>query len=54
MTKYSIRYKKGKQGGFSGQCVELPGAISQGETLKELRANMAEAIRLVLESMSKS
>jgi predicted RNase H-like HicB family nuclease len=29
--------------------LELPGAISQGETLEDLKTNMADAINLVLE-----
>lgn len=31
------------------QCVEIPGAISQGETREEALANIKEAIELVLE-----
>ena len=31
------------------QCIELPGAISQGETKKEALANIQDAIHLVLE-----
>jgi predicted RNase H-like HicB family nuclease len=48
---FTIRVTEEKQddGGFSGQCIELPAAISQGETLEELRQNMKEAIELVLE-----
>ncbi len=37
--------------GFTGQCMELPGAISEGKTLDELKANMKEAIELVLEEI---
>ena len=48
---FHIRYRKETEGGYSGQCVELPGAISQGETLEELKSNMKEAIELVLEVM---
>jgi hypothetical protein len=36
-------------GGYSGQCLELPAAISKGETLDELREDMKDAIQLVLE-----
>lgn len=43
-----MSYKKEKEGGFSGRCLELPAAISQGETLEELRQNMIDAINLVL------
>ncbi len=52
MTQYTIVYTPEEEGGFSGRCLELPGAISQGETLEELRSNMYEAIELVLESMA--
>ena len=49
--KFTIRIQKAPEGGFSGQCLELPGAISEGETIEELRKNMTEAIELVLESL---
>jgi predicted RNase H-like HicB family nuclease len=35
--------------GFSGQCKELPSAISQGKTLEELEVNIKDAIQLVLD-----
>lgn len=47
--QFTIRYWKEPEGGYGGQCIELPGAISQGETLEELRTNMEDAIRLTLE-----
>jgi predicted RNase H-like HicB family nuclease len=47
---YIIRVTEEEEGGYSGQCAELPAAISQGETLEELRQNMKDAIQLVLES----
>jgi predicted RNase H-like HicB family nuclease len=34
--------------GFTGQCKELPTAISQGKTLGELEENIKDAIQLVL------
>ena len=36
--------------GFIGFVEELPGANTQGETLEETRANLEEAIELVLEA----
>jgi len=36
--------------GFSAQCVELPGAISQGETREEALRNIREAIEGYLEA----
>jgi predicted RNase H-like HicB family nuclease len=50
MTKYTIVYTEEAEGWFSGRCLELPGAISQGETL-ELKANITDAIQLMLASI---
>ncbi|HJP92411.1 MAG TPA: type II toxin-antitoxin system HicB family antitoxin [Pyrinomonadaceae bacterium] len=36
--------------GYIGFVEELPGANTQGETLEETRANLEEAIELVLEA----
>ena len=36
--------------GYIGFVEELPGANTQGDTLEEARANLEEAIRLVLEA----
>lgn len=49
--QFTVRYQEEEDGGFSGQCLELPGAISQGETLDELKENMRDAISLILESI---
>jgi predicted RNase H-like HicB family nuclease len=49
--QYHILTNPSPEGGFTGQCMELPGAISEGETLEELTKNMREAIDLVLESI---
>ncbi len=49
--KFTVIINKQKEGGYSGQCLELPGAISEGQTLNELKTNMADAINLVLESI---
>ena len=47
--RFTIRIQKSTEGGYFGQCLELPGAISEAETLKELKSNMTEAIQLILE-----
>ncbi len=47
--KYTIILEKEDEGGYSAQCLELPGAISQGETREEALRNIKEAIELVLE-----
>ncbi len=36
--------------GYIGFVEELPGANSQGETLEEVRANLEEAVLLVMEA----
>lgn len=49
MTRYTVVFTGGpREGGFTAQCVEVPGAISQGATLDEARENIAEAIEMVL------
>jgi len=49
--KFTIRIEESPEGGYTGQCMELPGAISEGDTIEELKTNMTEAIELVLESL---
>jgi predicted RNase H-like HicB family nuclease len=49
--EFTIYYQKEEEGGYSGYCAELPGAISQGESLQELEDNMKDAIELILESI---
>jgi predicted RNase H-like HicB family nuclease len=46
--KYTVVLDPQDEGGFTVQCVEIPGAISQGETRDEALANIKEAIELVL------
>jgi len=54
MTNFTVIYNLDeKVDGFSGQCLEVPGAISEGETLEELRTNMIDAITLVLKSLNR-
>lgn len=43
-------FQKAPEGGYIGYVLELPGANTQGETLDETRANLREAIVLVLEA----
>jgi predicted RNase H-like HicB family nuclease len=37
------------EGGFSAFVEEIPGAISEGETIEEARENLADALRMVIE-----
>jgi predicted RNase H-like HicB family nuclease len=51
ISNFHMIINEASEGGLSGQCLELPGAISQGATEEELILNMREAIELVLESI---
>ncbi len=47
---YSIIIEKDEKCGlYIGQCCEIPMALSQGKTIKELMANMKEAVELAIE-----
>jgi len=45
--KYTVILRRQKEGGYTVQCLEVPGAISQGETREEALRNIKEAIQLV-------
>ncbi|MDX6765729.1 MAG: type II toxin-antitoxin system HicB family antitoxin [Candidatus Methylacidiphilales bacterium] len=49
MTLKAIVHKA-EEGGFWAEVPALPGCVTQGETLEELRANLYEAIQLWLEA----
>lgn len=42
--KYTIIIHQDTRGGYWADAPELPGCVSQGETLEELKQNMQEAI----------
>jgi predicted RNase H-like HicB family nuclease len=48
--KFTVMLRKEAEGGYSAQCVELLGAISQGESRREALANIKEAIEGYLEA----
>ena len=48
--KFTVVLREEAEGGYSVQCVELPGAISQGDTRKKALANIKEAIEGYLEA----
>ncbi|MDG6912137.1 MAG: type II toxin-antitoxin system HicB family antitoxin [Nitrososphaerota archaeon] len=48
--KFTVVLRKEDVRGYSVRCVEVPAAISQGETRAEALANIKEAIDLYLES----
>ncbi|NGX45216.1 MAG: hypothetical protein K940chlam2_00359 [Chlamydiae bacterium] len=51
--KYHFRIQKEKKG-YSAQCIELEGCITQGDTLKELQKNMKEALNLYVQEPADS
>ena len=48
--KFRVILREDPSGGYSAQCVELPGAISEGETRAEAMKNIREAIEGYLEA----
>ncbi|MDD9811189.1 MAG: type II toxin-antitoxin system HicB family antitoxin [Gammaproteobacteria bacterium] len=41
---------KETEGGYCGYVEEIPGAITQGETLEETKENLVEAVQLVVQA----
>jgi len=50
--RFTVVLQAEEIGGYSVQCVELPQAISQGETKEEALANIRGAIELVLKHLA--
>lgn len=50
MTRYGIVIEKGS-GNYSAYVPDLPGCVSTGRTIEELRRNIQEAIELHIEGM---
>jgi predicted RNase H-like HicB family nuclease len=48
--EYTAIIEKTKNGWYIAQCEQVPGALTQGKTLEEVRENLKEAILLVLEA----
>ena len=49
MTKLTLEYWE-DEGWLVGRLVEAPGVFSQGESLKELKENIQDAYKLMLDS----
>ena len=47
--RFTIKLEESDEGGYTAQCLEIPAAISEGETKEETLENIKEAIQLVLE-----
>jgi len=48
--RFTIILRREEEGGYSAQCLELPGCISEGETREEALENIKEAIMGYLEA----
>ncbi|HLE96134.1 MAG TPA: type II toxin-antitoxin system HicB family antitoxin [Candidatus Thermoplasmatota archaeon] len=48
MMRFTVSVVPGEEGGFTVQCIEVPGAISEGETIEEALENIEDAIAEVL------
>ncbi len=47
--KYTVTLTPADEGGFIAQCVEIPGAISEGDDKKKALENIADAIARIVE-----
>ncbi|MCA1811391.1 MAG: type II toxin-antitoxin system HicB family antitoxin [Halobacteriales archaeon] len=47
--KFTVVVDPQPEGGFTGQCLEIPGVVAQGRTAEEAMANVEQAIALALE-----
>jgi len=48
--RFTVVLRQEDVGGYSVRCVEIPAAISQGETRSEALKNIKDAIKLYLET----
>jgi len=47
--KFTAIIEKGENGWFVGQVEEIPAALSQGKTIQEVKDNLLDALKLILE-----
>jgi predicted RNase H-like HicB family nuclease len=48
--KFTAIIEQGENGWYVGQIEEVPAAISQGETIEELKDNLLDALRLIMDT----
>ena len=51
MSRFTLEYWEDEEW-FVGRLVEVPGVFSQGESLEELKENIADAYNLMIETES--
>lgn len=49
MEKYTAIFERGDDDWWVATCLEMPEAITQGETIEEARENLRDAIQLIFE-----
>ena len=54
INSYTVIVYQAEEGGYWGEVLELPGCVSQGETIDEFRRNIREALEAVLECQSQA
>lgn len=47
--KFTAIIEKGENGWYVGQVEEIPAALAQGKTIEEVKDNLLDALKLVLE-----
>jgi predicted RNase H-like HicB family nuclease len=47
----TVQIHNAEEGGFWAEVEEIPGCITQGETIEELEANLQEVIELCLDGL---
>jgi predicted RNase H-like HicB family nuclease len=47
--KFTATIEEAPEGGFWAVCLEVPGANGQGETVKEAKNSLRDAIKLIME-----
>ncbi|MDQ6764132.1 MAG: type II toxin-antitoxin system HicB family antitoxin [Bacteroidota bacterium] len=50
MIKFTAIIEKSNDGWYVGQVEEMPSAISQGKTVNELKDNLVDALKLLMET----
>jgi len=48
--KFTAIIEQGENGWLVGQIEEVPAAMSQGKTIEELKENLLDALRLILDT----
>lgn len=53
VLKYDVIFEEQPEGGYTVTAPSLPGCISEGDTFKEAKENITEAITAYIESLIK-